>query len=234
MTHTQAVETLATERYILNEMSGADRDAFEEHFFSCEICADDVRVAAAVIGGAKAGLANRGPEGLREAEGAAADRAQLHRAAPESVPFRVAWYRTAALPWAAAAALLVLTTYQSIWIVSSLRRDVAPIAITPATLRPASRGADAVVRVPANAAGPASLAIEINEAAQGGQLTYVLRSADGEQIATGRAAAPQPGTPLLLLIPAKTLAPSSRYVLSVHDAVSNQLLGEYGFAVSRD
>jgi hypothetical protein len=50
---------------------------------------------------------------------------------------------------------------------------------------------------------------------------------------SGRAAAPAPGTPLLLLIPSMTLAGSMHYVLSVRDAgSSSRLLGEYRFEVS--
>jgi hypothetical protein len=81
---------------------------------------------------------------------------------------------------------------------------------------------------------PVSLAVEINEAAQSGQVTYALRSAAGEHISTGRAPAPDPGAPLFLLIPSKTLAGSTRFVLSINDAGSNELLGEYRFAVARD
>lgn len=52
MEHSEAVETLAAERYLLGEMTPEDRDAFEEHFFGCSVCAADVvdvsRVRAAI------------------------------------------------------------------------------------------------------------------------------------------------------------------------------------------
>ena len=57
MTHQEALDTLASERYLLNEMSDHDRNAFEEHFFDCEVCADDLRVGAAMLQGARAGFA---------------------------------------------------------------------------------------------------------------------------------------------------------------------------------
>ena len=78
---------------------------------------------------------------------------------------------------------------------------------------------------------PITLAIEINEPADNGQLIYDLKTADGRPIVSGRAAAPAPGTPLLLLIPSTLVGPS-HYSLSVHDAgPSNRPLGEYRFAV---
>jgi hypothetical protein len=218
VTHQQAVETLATERYLLNDMSGADRDAFEEHFFSCELCADDLRVSAAMVKGARSGFAATATAG---------------RVLPMVSPAarKPAWYRSAALPWAAAAALAAMTTYQSVRIVPSQPRDEAAMAIVPVSLRPASRGAEPVVPLPSDGA-PITLAIEINEPAENGQLIYSLANADGRPIVSGRAAAPAPGTPLLLLIPS-TLAGPSHYILSVHDAgPSNRTLGEYRFAVS--
>jgi hypothetical protein len=220
VTHDQAVGTLATERYVLGEMSGEDRQAFEEHFFACDICADDLRVAAALIHGAKAGFA---------ATTAPAPVLPIH---PRSPARTAAWYRSAALPWAAAAALAVVTTYQSFWTVRSPGRDATPIALVPVTLRPASRGAEAVVPVSPGTA-LVSLAIEINEPADSGHVAYTLRTADGRPAVSGRAAAPAPGTPLLLLIPSMTLAGSMHYVLSVRDAgSSSRLLGEYRFEVS--
>ena len=219
MTHQEAVESLATERYLLDDMSNPDRQAFEDHFFSCDLCADDMRVAAAMFKGAKAGFA-----------GGAATAQVVPMVARPTVKQPV-WYRSAALPWAAAAALAFVTTYQSFWVVPSLRRDVSAVAIVPVTLRPASRGAEAAVPRPAGGA-PITLAIEINEPADSGQLIYDLKSADGRLIVSGRAAAPAPGAPLLLLIPS-TVAGPSHYILSVHDAgPSNRTLGEYRFAVS--
>ena len=37
------------ERYLLGEMTEADREQYEEHFFSCADCAEDVRTTAAFL-----------------------------------------------------------------------------------------------------------------------------------------------------------------------------------------
>ena len=39
----------AAERYLLGEMSDADRDRYEQHFFSCAECAENVRTTAAFL-----------------------------------------------------------------------------------------------------------------------------------------------------------------------------------------
>src|SRR5579859_5803795 len=54
MDHETAVQTKATERYFLGELTGADREGFEEHFFLCQECADDVRAMTAFAANAKA------------------------------------------------------------------------------------------------------------------------------------------------------------------------------------
>jgi hypothetical protein len=214
------MDTLAVERYLLEEMTNADRQAFEDHFFSCDACAEDLRIAAAMLQGAQAGFA--GP-------------ATTGRVVPMVVKppaARPLWYRSAALPWAAAAALAVVTAYQSVWVVPSLRRDTSTFAIVPITLRPANRGSEALVPL-GRGTGPVSLAIDINDPPPSGELTYDLSASDGRHVASGRAAVPAAGTPLLLLIPSWTLVGSMHYILSVHDAgPSGRPLGEYRFAVS--
>jgi|ERR1041385_3994427 hypothetical protein len=49
MTHDQATKEQATERYLLGELPENERDAFEEHYFECAVCADDVRAASTMV-----------------------------------------------------------------------------------------------------------------------------------------------------------------------------------------
>ena len=53
MDHSQAVEQMAAERYLLNELTPEAREAFEEHVFDCHECAMDIRAAAAFVDEAK-------------------------------------------------------------------------------------------------------------------------------------------------------------------------------------
>src|SRR5690349_23110858 len=45
MNHQQAVTKHAAERYLLEELSPEERAGFEEHYFGCVECADEVRTA---------------------------------------------------------------------------------------------------------------------------------------------------------------------------------------------
>ena len=56
MDHSEAVELMATERYLLGELPAEQREAFEAHFFECYECALDVRAEAAFLKEAKAQL----------------------------------------------------------------------------------------------------------------------------------------------------------------------------------
>ncbi len=41
--------SMATERYLLDEMNDAEREAFEEHYFDCAVCAANVLDGASLI-----------------------------------------------------------------------------------------------------------------------------------------------------------------------------------------
>jgi len=43
MDHEQSINTQAAERYLLEELPPALREEFEEHYFSCPVCAEEVR-----------------------------------------------------------------------------------------------------------------------------------------------------------------------------------------------
>jgi Putative zinc-finger len=53
MNHSEAVEQMAAERYLLNELAPDARDAFEEHMFDCQECALDLRAGTAFVQEAK-------------------------------------------------------------------------------------------------------------------------------------------------------------------------------------
>src|SRR5713226_5400559 len=54
MDHETAVQLKATERYYLGELTGEDREGFEEHYFMCPECAEDVRALTVFAANAKA------------------------------------------------------------------------------------------------------------------------------------------------------------------------------------
>ncbi len=218
MDHIEAVKTLASERYLLGEMSAAERDAFEDHFFSCRECAHDVRTGALMRKGAQAGLL-----GASIAQPAAQSNVSVfHTRRPRRF--------TVAVPWAAAAALALVTAYQSLFVVPALRQQLGPQALEPVILRPETRGTETVIRP--RAGHPITLVVEINAQTGSNELTYSFQRASGETVLTGRAAMPAPGTPLLLLVPGGIFVKPDHYILSVRGAgPQSDSLGEYHFVV---
>ena len=212
MTHSDAVRTLAVERYLLEEMSEIERFAFEDHYFDCAECADDLRIAAKLREAVKDGLVNRCSAG--------ADRRDAEFSAHATGGARLSWCRGRRPPrwhwqWR--------TSRWSPGRTGSLQVQ----ALAPITIRPDSRGALPTVRIPADS-GAVALALEV-AAPSGSELSYELRTSSGTRIAEGRLAAPDAGAPLLLLVPSWTLSPSTQYSLAVRSAADSQLIGEYRF-----
>src|SRR5262245_47252240 len=230
MTHQEAVDTLAPDRYLLDEMSDSERQVFEDHYFSCHDCADELRTGAALIEGTRAGMA-------QQSAGAQVVPMRPPRSktgSATSFVTRTAWYRSPAIGWAVAATLAVVVSYQSLSIGPSPRRDASPMVLAPVTvtLRPESRGREPIV--PAGAPErPLALSIDVNGARPDAELSYTLNRADGATVVSGRATAPRPGAPLLLVIPNWTAVPPAHYSRSVQDTATGQQLGEYRFEVSR-
>jgi len=53
MDHSEAIRISAAEQYLLGELTGDEREQYEEHFFSCQECAADVSAGAAFLDSAK-------------------------------------------------------------------------------------------------------------------------------------------------------------------------------------
>jgi hypothetical protein len=201
MDHLRAVTTLATERYILGEMTDEERESFEEHYFSCPECADDVRAAAIMGDGVRGGLARGATAGE-------------HRTVWPLPSQRRGWRPSIALPWAAAAALAIAVGYQTI-AGPLVRGRSTPLPLTPSTLRPASRGQEPVVSP--GPGGVVTLAVDLGSGQFDRHIQYELRQADGGLIASGDAPAPDPGAPLLLMLPGAMLNASGHYVLTLRN-----------------
>ena len=220
MTHQEAVTTLASERYLLEEMTELERHAFEDHFFDCTECAEDVRAGAYLREGARAGMV---------AQSAARTSSTVVAFKARSAPQRLSTF----IPWAAAATLALISGYQALFMGTVRQSAFEPQALSPVTLRPATRGAEAVVVVDADK--PVALAVDVNMAANSdrpaAELSYDLRTIDGPSILSGRAPAPEAGAPLFLLVPGASLKAPGRYLLTVADS-TGQAIGEYRFAAN--
>ncbi len=127
MTHQQALDTMAAERYLLDEMTEIEKHAFEDHFFDCDDCADEVRLGERIRRGSS-------PCGSRSHRRNAGLSLVIEPSAPYGVAHRVV------LPWAAAATLALTAGYQSLVTVPGLRQATAPQPLSPVMLREATRG----------------------------------------------------------------------------------------------
>jgi hypothetical protein len=220
MTHQQALDTVAAERYLLDEMTEIEKHAFEDHFFDCSDCAHEVRlgeqIRAEVRSSQDAGL------GIRDSKDS------------KFIPFpaRPAWRRpSVVLPWAAAATLALTAGYQSLVTVPGLREATSTQALSPVMLRGATRGAVPVVTVsPGQRFVTLALDVMTSSARE---LRYDLLDEAGTTLLSGRTPLPLSGAPLYLLIPADELGRQGRHTLIVRDPDSSgAALGEYGFDVA--
>src|ERR1700761_8251641 len=131
MNHTEAIEQLAAERYLLDELAPHAREAFEEHFFDCQECALDMRAGALLVHTTKSEFPPI-PSPV-----AVPDRALKPRSASW-----LFWLRPAfAMP--AFAALLAIVVFQNTVTFPALREATTqPRLLALNHLRPATRGAD--------------------------------------------------------------------------------------------
>jgi hypothetical protein len=209
MQHEQAVKSRAAERYLLDEMSELERYRFEAHYFECPECAEEIRLGMA----------------LKEAVAEAPAGGQMLQKKPSP------WPRSIRLVSLAAAAALVLAVgYQSLFVIPELQSMARPQALAPIVLRPVSRGADTEIKV-APGAPFVSMSLDVNLDPLPSELQYELASDQAAVVASGRVAAPAPGTPLLLLVPSKVMTPG-RYTLTLRSADGSGSTLSYRFVVA--
>jgi hypothetical protein len=231
MEHERAIKNLAVESYLLGEMSPAERESFEEHYFECAICAEDLRAAAQFMEDAKDILAER-PVTLAIASSSPTREVEARK--PSAWEW-LGWLR----PQAAAAmiaALVVVIGVETLSTIPGLRRQVdefeTPRVVKSIVLRPVTRGDAATVRT--NTGEPVVLVFDAPEAelSPGSPLRFTVKSADGRTVFELAGQAPNPGERITLSVPRLNMAPGD-YTLFVQSAeVSTsgpRELGQYPF-----
>jgi hypothetical protein len=217
MEHQDAVRTLAAERYLLREMTDDEQEAFEAHYFECPICAESVRVGAALGDAASMG---------------AAGTAKATVAAP--LPFRRRSLSFGSLaPLAAAATLALVAGYQTFVTIPELRsRADAAHTVIPVAVAPTSRGAVAEVPLDRTTSAWLALQLDINvDTPSGTELDYDLRTDAGGLVLSGYIRVPPQGESPTLLLPGNILT-AGQYAIVVRDGSDqNREIGTYRFAV---
>ena len=202
MDHGFAVQSKATERYLLGEMSELERHAFEEHYFSCATCADDVRSLSVFLANARAVFAEQREHST-----------QAVRKPPTTSGWRSWFSRPAPYAVAAALALAFVTAYQSLFLLPRFRRATSPQAMAPLTLRGAARGEEPTYSITSDQLW-LPLSADINAFEPRTSLKYTLTALPGgKPILSGHATAPPPGAPLLIIVPASALPGAGMYEL---------------------
>jgi Putative zinc-finger len=211
MEHLDAVQTMAVERYLLDELSPELREQFEEHVFDCPECSLDLRAGAAFVEEAKLQL----PALVSSAPAAGL------KPAPRKTDW-FAWLRpfltrpAYALP--AFAALLVVIGYQNLATIPALRSAAAQPRLAPwVSFHTGTRGDDHLA-VPADPKQGAVLLIEIPQENDFASYGFDLYDQHGSRIWSQTAAASSQvagaGGAFSLMIPGARLVQGS-YTLVV-------------------
>jgi hypothetical protein len=218
MEHTTASETDAVGRYLLGEMAPGEREDFEEHYFACAECGEEVRLAAMFRAGAR--------KVLRESPAPARE-------------FRVGrWFRPKWFAWpmlapaALSAALALALVYQNAVTIPALERELEAGHIIPTVaLRSASRGDGSVARVPAGTTW-FTLYFDLPPGAVYARYRYSVTDSAGRTIMerTDREAGESAG-----LLLSRSRLQAGRYRLTVRGlsgaADAGAVLGTYSFVV---
>jgi hypothetical protein len=159
MTHEDALQEMAVERYLLGELSGASLESFEEHLFECSECAADVKAGMTFIDAARVEL--RTPARIIKP--------QLERSSK--------WTSWFASPWVLGPALgagLLILGFQTFVVQPRLKDEVAraqaPAVLNPLVLANAGARGDSVPEILAPEHG--SFVISVDVPTTGGFSSY--------------------------------------------------------------
>ncbi|HVN04958.1 MAG TPA: zf-HC2 domain-containing protein [Bryobacteraceae bacterium] len=221
MDHSEAVSGHAVERYLLGEMSEPEAEAFEQHFFECTACSEDLSSGALLVENLRA-LPVRAD--ARQPAAPEKDRA----AKPERTRRFAPWWKQPlfAAPAFAAVVLAFVTGYQA----RELARANRPESLLVYDLKSA-RGPFNQVRVPAGATHFA-LSVDLLEDSSPRYRCDFEDSAGRVRFSVDHAAPPQ-GEPLSVLVPAGVMGPGE-YTLIVRGLEGSQAgadLARYHFEV---
>jgi len=123
MDHSEAVKQMAAERYLLDELTPEERDAFEAHLFDCPECALDLRAGVAFVDEAKIQL----PELTANSPATAPAGTKK---TPRKTSDWFLWWRPA-IAAAAFASLLTVVGYQNLVTYPALREAANEPRILP-------------------------------------------------------------------------------------------------------
>lgn len=216
MEHDMAVETKASERYLLNEMSEEERLAFEAHYFECEACAEDVRTNESFVRGVKA----------------VGGELPLQEATPEKTGLKkwFNWFFPGSLAPVMAAAAMTVAIYQSVVVIPALRASLAPQSLEPVVLHAAARGQQHSIEVKGDG-GVSILTLDVTSGEPGQPVDWELSPPQAGAPFSGKAKVPPVGGQLTILIPNSILRAAGQWTLVLRNARGAEE-GRYRFQVT--
>jgi len=198
MNHTEATRIKAAEQYVLGELTGDEREQYEEHFFTCQECALEVRMSAAFLNNAK--------------EVFAREKDLVRSPGPQARGWFDLFLRPAfALP--ALALLALVVTYQSTIVIPRLKTSIAEATapqVIPAfsLLTENSRGGNPrTIHAPQNK--PFSIYLDIPPDKRFLSYNCELQTESGKTEFAVRVPAEEAKDTVQLLIPASRLQPGN-------------------------
>jgi hypothetical protein len=218
MDHKEAIRIQAVDRYLLGEFSTVERQKFEEHFFSCDECSEDLRIGAILVDNSRAVLRDEFFDPIPAGPGGAQ---------------RPGWsFWWSQVPLAAAVALLAVVGYQNLRVLPEYRRELAEnvgAEVPPHfNVRPAVRGAVPVVQLPEGTRFFEIRAEEVEPAAGG--YDCVIQDVQGKVVAKLPAPPIESGDKLTVLLDTRQTTPG-QYVLVVRKSSDGAEIGRYPFSV---
>ena len=183
----------AAERYLLGQMSDADREKYEDHFFSCALCAEEVKATARFMDTCQRQLAGSPAAGSVTA-------LPKRRA---SIPRRSTTIMSGAL-----AATLALAVYQNVVTIPALRQSATPRALTAFSFVGFnSRGAaDRTIAAPRDQ--PFLIYFDVPPNQHAGRYDCRILAEDGRAVATTEVSESQAQEAVPFMIPAEGCCPA--------------------------
>lgn len=200
MDHTEAVAKNLTESYLLGVLTQQECEAFEEHYFTCAECAEDIKAAATLIANAK--------EVLKEEPSlsTATDRT------PGSFG-GFSWWRPA-YSFAAVAAVLAILIYQNVVTIPRLKNRISVGSAAYSFIGQGSRGDSPPISIPYQGRDFLFYA-DITPNSDFVSYTCTIQSESGAPVSPGvTVTAEQAKDSISLLVPGSLLQPG-KYVLVI-------------------
>ncbi len=213
MDHMEATSTGAAERYLLGEMGDRERDQYEDHFFGCPDCAEEVKSAAIFVDNAEPVL-GKNPRGPFPGD-------QRKRVDQGEGP-ALRWTRLRDLFWpvplgavAALVVLLGLSAYQGLVALPRLTRELRAtdaLQSAPSYFLAVSRGEVPVVRA---SAGQRVVTLTLSRSSERTFPFYrcALEDAGGRTLLSAVLPGPPRGDELQILLPVEGLRPGAHLLV---------------------